>query len=161
MALTNTAPSNDSFTSIIRWNLTDPLQPLNSGGIYVSGYQGRSNITTPPWQSEDIILVYDGYCASTCAIFAEFMHRQANVKTIALGGRPTTNPMQGVGGVKGTNSFPLSYIFTSITSALSWSDPWIKKSLNDTVLTQYTQLPMARSGFFPQRKLTRWHQTWR
>ncbi|THZ05078.1 hypothetical protein D6C95_03000 [Aureobasidium pullulans] len=142
-------PSNDSFTSIIRWNLTDPLQPLNSGGIYVSGYQGRSNITTPPWQSEDIILVYDGYCASTCAIFAEFMHRQANVKTIALGGRPTTHPMQGVGGVKGTNTFPLSYIFTSITSALSWSDPWIKKSLNDTVLTQYTQLPMARSGSSP------------
>jgi len=56
-------PGPDNFTNIIRWNLSDVLTPLNSGGIIVSGYQNRSNITTQPFAAEDIIVVTDGYCA--------------------------------------------------------------------------------------------------
>ena len=57
-------PGPDNFTSIIRWNLSDVLTPDNSGGIYVSGYLNRTNITTQPFAAEDIVIVYDGYCAS-------------------------------------------------------------------------------------------------
>lgn len=56
-----------------------------------------------PFEAENIVVVYDGYCASTCTIFSEFMRQQAGVKTVALGGRPTKDIIQAVGGVKGTN----------------------------------------------------------
>lgn len=57
-----------------------------------------------PFKAEDIVIVYDGYCASTCTIFSELMRQQAGVKTIALGGRPNKDIIQAVGGVKGTNA---------------------------------------------------------
>lgn len=98
-------PEPDNFTSIIRWNLSDVLTPDNSGGIYVSGYLNRSNITTQPFAAEDIVIVTDGYCASTCTIFSELMRQQGGVKTIALGGRPNADIIQAVGGVKGTNDY--------------------------------------------------------
>jgi hypothetical protein len=97
-------PGPDNFTSIIRWNLSDVLTPDNSGGIYVSGYLKRDNITVQPFAAEDIVIVYDGYCASTCTIFSELMRQQGHVKTIALGGRPNKDIIQAVGGVKGKNA---------------------------------------------------------
>lgn len=69
----------------------------------MSGYLRRSNITEQPFEAENIVIVYDGYCASTCTIFSELMRQQAGIKTIALGGRPTKDIIQAVGGVKGTN----------------------------------------------------------
>ena len=99
-------PGPDNFTDIIRWNLSDVLTPINSGGIYVSGYLNRSNITQQPFAPENIVIVYDGYCASTCTIFSELMRQQAGIQTIALGGRPNKDIIQAVGGVKGTNDFP-------------------------------------------------------
>ena len=97
---------NDTFTTVFQWNLNDPLTPINSGGIYVSGYLKRSNITEQPFKAEDIVILYDGYCASTCTIFSELMRTQGDVKAIALGGRPNKDIIQAVGGVKGTNDYP-------------------------------------------------------
>jgi len=82
---------------------SDVLTPINSGGIYVSGYLQRANITKQPFAPENIVVVHDGYCASTCTIFSELMTAQGGVKTIALGGRPNKDIIQAVGGVKGTN----------------------------------------------------------
>jgi hypothetical protein len=107
-------PEPDNFTSLFKWNLNDPLTPINSGGIYVSGYLKRSNITEQPFKAEDIVIVYDGYCASTCTIFSELMRTQGDVKTIALGGRPNKDIIQAVGGVKGTNDYPCQYRTLSI-----------------------------------------------
>lgn len=127
-------------------NLSDPLTPDNSGGIYVSGYLNRSNITAQPFAAKNIVVVYDGYCASTCTIFSEFMRQQANVKTIALGGRPTRDIIQAVGGVKGTNSYPWSYILGSVEL------PFQYQLLNDaayyansTALGAYSDLPLLRA----------------
>lgn len=64
----------------------------------MSGYLKRANITMQPFAAEDIVIVYDGYCASTCTIFSELMRQQAGVKTIALGGRPNKDIIQAVGG---------------------------------------------------------------
>lgn len=50
-------PQPDNFTSIIRWNLSDVLTPLNSGGIDISGYLNRTNITAQPFAAENIIIV--------------------------------------------------------------------------------------------------------
>ncbi|KAK8171117.1 peptidase S41 family protein-like protein [Phyllosticta citrichinensis] len=95
---------DDNFTSIIRWNMSDPMNIIN-GGIQISGYEDRSNMTTQPFKAADIVIITDGYCASTCTIFSELMRQQGNVTTIAFGGRSQYGAMQAVGGVKGTNNF--------------------------------------------------------
>jgi hypothetical protein len=127
-------------------NLTDPLIVENSGGIYVSGYLNRSNITAQPFAAENIVVLYDGYCASTCTIFSEFMRQQAGVRAIALGGRPTKDIIQAVGGVKGTNSFPWTYILGSVelpfqTQLLHDANYYA----NETALGDYSDLPLFRA----------------
>lgn len=143
-------PGPDSFTSLIRWNLSDVFTPLNSGGIYISGYLERANVTEQPFAAEDIVLVTDGYCASTCAIFAELMTDQGGVRTVNLGGRPNTAATQAVGGVKGTNNFPWTYILelASYPFAFNYlhSDDYYA---NDTVLGAYGDLPFWRAASTP------------
>ena len=94
----------DAFTQLVRWNLNDPLTTSNSTYGFGAGITGYGNCTnfTQPFAAEDIILLYDGYCGSTCTIFSEFMRLQGGVKSIAMGGRPNRNPIQGAGGIKGS-----------------------------------------------------------
>ena len=139
-------PGPDNFTNIIRWNLSDVLTPLNSGGIVVSGYGNRSNITDRPFAAEDIVVVTDGYCASTCAIFSELMRQQAGVNFVMLGGRPNTDVVQAVGGVKGTNSFPWSYILSSVALPFDIQHYHDGDYYSDeTALGNYTDLPLYRA----------------
>lgn len=138
-------PQPDNFTSIIRWNLSDVLTPDNSGGIYVSGYLNRSNITTQPFAPENIVIVYDGYCASTCTIFSELMRQQGGVKTIALGGRPNRDIIQAVGGVKGTNDYPYDYIFGGVETPFEYQYLHSGEYYNTTALGKYNDLAILRS----------------
>lgn len=87
--------------------------------------------------------IYDGYCASTCTVFSEFMHRQAGVKTIALGGKPNRNPMQAVGGTKGANNYPFGYIEQLASVVLSTGTQ--DQIANWTSVTAYNNLPQNRS----------------
>lgn len=137
---------NDTFTSLMRWDLQDPQLNRYSGGIHVTGYGEHANTSyQQPFKTENIILVYDGYCASTCAIFSEFLRQEAGVKTIAFGGRPSLHPMQGVGGVKGANVYTFSHIFSVAQSAISYAGKMSMQSLNNTALARYTPLALARS----------------
>lgn len=88
--------NNDNFTGILRWDLSDPLTTINSGGINVTGYGNRTGFTQP-FAAENIVMVYDGYCASTCTIFSELMRQQGGVKAIAMGGRSNSKMIQAVG----------------------------------------------------------------
>ena len=59
----------------MRWNLNDPLTTTNTTygmGIEITGYGSRQNFTQP-FAAADIILLYDGYCASTCTLLSEFL----------------------------------------------------------------------------------------
>lgn len=67
-----------NFTSLLRFNLSDTVQ---TSPLSVSGYGNRSVIPPQPFAAEDIVLLYDGYCASTCAIFSDMMKRQAGVRS--------------------------------------------------------------------------------
>src|SRR5690242_16013887 len=96
---------NDQFTSLLKYNLSDPFTTSSEVlaiGITVTGYNDRADFTTPPFRAEDIVILSDGICASTCAIFLELMVQQSGVRTIAVGGRPQSGPMVPVGGTKGT-----------------------------------------------------------
>jgi hypothetical protein len=90
--------NGDNFTEIIRWNLDkypdyeDRKQGL---GIVVTGYGSRRR-APQHFAQQDIVILFDGNCASTCAIFSEFMRQQAGVNSIVVGGRPSKDPMQAV-----------------------------------------------------------------
>jgi hypothetical protein len=93
--------SRGNFTNLLRYRNDWPVHTTLGQGIVITGYNNRSTGFTQPFAPENIIMVTDGFCASTCAIFSEFMKQQAGVQVIALGGRPFLGPMQAVGGVKG------------------------------------------------------------
>ncbi|KAH7396187.1 peptidase S41 family protein-like protein [Pyrenochaeta sp. MPI-SDFR-AT-0127] len=104
---------NDKFTALLKYNLSDPLTTSNrqlAVGITMTGYGRRSNFTEDPFRAEDIIILSDGVCASTCSIFLELMVQQSQVKTIVIGGRPQLGPMVPVGGTKGTLVIPSEYL---------------------------------------------------
>ena len=109
----------DSFTSLTRFNLSDPLFALEEFPfINLTGHGNRVVNPVPPFAAENIILLTDGFCSSTCAIFAEFMRTQAKVKSVTFGGRPDNKgPMQAVGGTKGTQVEPMASIFRLIGTA--------------------------------------------
>ena len=136
----------DNFTSIIRWNLSDDTS-IYTSGIIVTGYANRTGLVKERFYApEDIIILYDGYCASTCTIFSEFMRQQAGVKTIAVGGRPQSGIIQAVGGVKGTNDYPWDFIYQAVndTFTLAPNDTY-RDYLSTTELGQYSELPFNRA----------------
>ncbi|OCK75754.1 peptidase S41 family protein, partial [Lepidopterella palustris CBS 459.81] len=108
----------DNFTNLLRYNLTDPLTTSSqqySIGITITGYNDRANFTKSPFAAEDIIILSDGICASTCSLFTEMMVQEANVRTLAIGGRPRFGPMQSVGGTKGSLVLQAQYL-TSLSA---------------------------------------------
>jgi hypothetical protein len=126
-----------------RWDLDDPFH---------SYYSGLNDITTrglpalpDTFAAEDIVVVYDGYCASTCTIFSEFMRQQAGVDTIALGGRPNTDIIQAVGGTKGTNNWSFELITTYVIQTFRMSTKAVKESFRNTEISTFnTWLPFHR-----------------
>ena len=113
----------DNFTSLIRVNLNYPIRATDiSPYIVFTGHGDRSNFTTPPFPPEDIIMLTDGFCTSTCNTFVEFMKTQAGVKSVVLGGRPDNRgPMQTVGGSRGFETQPFFNIFQFIKIAAGFT----------------------------------------
>ncbi|TVY18750.1 Peptidase S41 family protein ustP [Lachnellula arida] len=135
---------SDDFTDILRWNLDDPLTTSNETfglGMDITGYGSRKNFTQP-FKAENIIMLMDGYCASTCTLFAEMMRLQGGVKTIAMGGRPKTGPIQGVGGIKGAQILAWGEIYGNVQEALSLG---IATPEQTTALQRFSDLPVNRS----------------
>ncbi|GAB7344689.1 hypothetical protein MBLNU457_3168t1 [Dothideomycetes sp. NU457] len=103
----------DNFTSLFRQNLTNIL---STNLFPLSGYNNRSNLPPQPFKSENIVILTDGVCGSTCAVFLEFMKTQGKVKSIAIGGRPQAAPMQAVGATKGARLIQFSTIYLAVIS---------------------------------------------
>lgn len=138
--------NGDKYTTLSRWNLSDIYTPFFSGGINVTGYGPLANITGPPkFKPENIVIVTDGYCASTCTIFAELLTQQTGVKTIAMGGRSNKNPIQAIGGVKGVNNYAFGFIQSAAQNAIRYD-----RSLNSSILRRdyYSDLPFMRASSY-------------
>ena len=99
----------DHFSALVRENLTDTTAQIPNG-LIVSGYANETHIAPQLFASEDIVLIYDGACGSTCAVFSELMKSQGGVRSVAVGGRPKPGPMQGVAGSKGAQVFTYGYV---------------------------------------------------
>ncbi|KAH7310470.1 hypothetical protein B0I35DRAFT_74703 [Stachybotrys elegans] len=131
------------YTALMRWNLSDPLTTVNRTfglGTPVAGYGTLQNLTQP-FAAEDIVILYDGFCASTCTIASEMLRIQGGVKSIAMGGRPQEGPIQGIGGVKGSQILYFGDILYYVQAAASLTDD--EEQLAE--LDRYKALPARRS----------------
>ncbi|KAM7207189.1 hypothetical protein V8F20_002455 [Naviculisporaceae sp. PSN 640] len=131
------------YTDITRWDLNDNLTTTNTTwgmGIEITGYGALAN-ESQPFRAEDIILLYDGTCASTCTLASEMLRIQAGVKSVAMGGRPKPGRIQGVGGVKGAQV--LQY-----ASIRYYAQSYLENAQSDAQrreLDRFTDLPILRS----------------
>lgn len=135
--------NGDEYTSLMRWNLSNSLITTNATfgmGIEISGYGKRQNLTQP-FAAENIVILYDGSCASTCALVSEMLRIQGGVRSVAMGGRPRVGPMQGVGGVKGAQALPFDNIKAYIDRAANLT----KDSNLLAELSRYTSLAARRA----------------
>jgi hypothetical protein len=137
----------DPYTALLQWNMNDDLTTRNETfglGIEVTGYGIRSNFTQP-FPAENIIMLTDGYCASTCSLFSTFMKWNGGVKTVSFGGRPNGKPMQGVGGVKGAQVLSYNQIWNT-SQELILQDYAPVSEAQKTALLKLSDLPTNRSS---------------
>ncbi|KAI1845026.1 hypothetical protein JX266_008819 [Neoarthrinium moseri] len=117
--------NGDQYTDVMQWNFSNPLDTSNTTfgiGYDVTGYGSRDNFKRPFGGPENIVLLLDGYCASTCTLFSQFLKWDAGVKSIAMGGRPKEGPIQGVGGVKGSQSYSFSGVYDLVNTTKGYTN---------------------------------------
>lgn len=101
-----------NFTSNFVLNLSDTTIPdTNSLEVNTVGSREGLPPSRPFPDPNNIILLTDGQCGSTCSIFADLMTEVAGVKIVVAGGRPNVGPMAGVGGTRGTNRWDFKNIY--------------------------------------------------
>ena len=98
------ADHNDKFSKIWTFDVSSEAiiteQDSGTGVLDLTGY--GANVPAPPttFKPENIIMVSNGYCASACTAISHFLKWQAKVKSVVIGGRPQTGPMQHPGYVQ-------------------------------------------------------------
>ncbi|KAK2747309.1 hypothetical protein FQN57_002207 [Myotisia sp. PD_48] len=129
---------NLNFTNLAAWDFNNK----NLGKHIVAGYQGRSKLPPQVFKPENIVLLTDGICASTCAVLADLLQRNG-VKSVVMGGRPRDGPVQAVGGVKGAQVLRYVDLYVQALLVLDSSNltPQEKRRLEATDLGE-----LKRSG---------------
>lgn len=87
-----------------------------------------------------MILLTDGQCSSSCTTFGHLMKWQGKVKSVTMGGRPQTGPMQYVGGVKGSQVFNLPDLLLYVGGFYQLADNASIKTANTTGLKTLLEL---------------------
>ncbi|KAL7627736.1 hypothetical protein AAE478_001931 [Parahypoxylon ruwenzoriense] len=98
----------DEFSNVQRYNVsnsvftTDAVEETTNWTVAVpqAGKPER-------FSADNIILLTDGICGSSCSLFAEMMHHEAGVRVVTVGGRPVTGPMQIASGSRGAQEYSL------------------------------------------------------
>ena len=129
-----------NFTKLFQLNyssepVTDP--GAAQGGIVISGTNNRTGFPQV-FNASDMILLYDGYCASTCTVFSELMKTLGGVQSIAIGGRPQLAGMQGVGGVKGSNVQEMSAMIEVTEEAFQVANKSVLAEVRNRQLLSFT-----------------------
>lgn len=139
--------NGDTFSSgLAQYDYANPLVALNKTtggiGIEVTGYGTRTNFPQP-FPAANIVLLYDGQCGSACSMFSLNMEQLGGVKSIAMGGRPNKDLMQGIGGTRGSLAFQYVNIYTRALEI--FSDLPKGGGANMTNLKALSPLPILRS----------------
>ncbi|KAF2119140.1 hypothetical protein BDV96DRAFT_487670 [Lophiotrema nucula] len=139
---------NDNFTTPARYDLNNFFSDdLN---MDITGYRTRANKLNKnqPFDSDKIVLLQDGACGSTCAVFSEFMKTQGGVQQVVVGGKPETGPMQGVSGSKGAQVYTFTQVQQEAATAYI-NLPDQQEALNETDLGAlvFANRPLYRSAY--------------
>ena len=94
----------DTFTNVVL-----PDVDNSHYQSYMAGYAFKPR-EVQPFSAENVIVLGDGHCASTCDTFLHQLKWQAGVKTIVAGGLPIEGPVQAVGGVKARRKLAIDTI---------------------------------------------------
>lgn len=139
---------NDKFTTVSRKDLNNPFS--DDIGLDVTGYGERIKAlnTNQPFTADNIVILQDGGCGSTCAVFAEFMKTQGNVQQVVVGGLPKTGPMQGVAGSKGSQVYSWTQVFYEGYRVYDLL-PQQQEAMNKTELGKlvHAERPLMRSAY--------------
>ncbi|KAI1993182.1 hypothetical protein LOZ53_002228, partial [Ophidiomyces ophidiicola] len=123
-----------NFTRLARWDLNNEIMSLKIGKLTVAGYGSRFKQAPQVFEAEDIILLTDGTCASTCAVLADLL-KQQRVRSIMAGGLPRQGLVQAVGGVKGSQVLTFQNVFRSAARVFElYLTPQEQQQLDDTDL---------------------------
>lgn len=118
----------DNFTTTQRENLSNTVFDEYSLGAVVYGYGNKSVNVSAPYSAQDLVILTDGLCASTCALFVEMMHHEAGVETVVVGGLPQVlGPMQTVAGTRGAKDYEADSIDLDI---------YVAGTLNNSLASQ-------------------------
>ena len=132
----------DRFTAYLHTPLDMPAVDFN-----MTGTGDRANPPPAVFRPEDIVLLTDGTCGSTCTIFSYLMILQAGVKTVSMGGRPRAGPMQAIAGVEGAQVFYFEDISAAASAALDLA-PGVGQ---EGVLTAADDLEALADGYAIRR----------
>jgi hypothetical protein len=115
----------------------------------VTGFRTRANDLGPQsFDQANIVMLQDGGCGSTCAVFAEMMKAQGHVQQIVMGGTPKTGPMQGVAGSKGAQVLSFLQVQDEAVKAYNYLSNY-QETLNDTEIGKlvFANRPLLRSAY--------------
>ncbi|KIW23025.1 uncharacterized protein PV07_11257 [Cladophialophora immunda] len=133
-----------NWSAFFQNNYTDPSSSDFEGqGIIITGTNNRTG-HRQPFAAQDIVVLTDGYCASTCTVFSEYLKSFANVQFIAVGGRPQTGPMQAVGGVKGSQVFEFDAMVPNWVDLFNSPNNTFLGLANGTIWENFTYEPVLR-----------------
>lgn len=133
----------DQFTAYVE-------QPLSAapGNFTLTGTGSRANPPPALFKPENVVLLTDGNCGSTCTIFSYLMIFQMGIKTVTAGGRPQLGQMQSIGGTEGSQVLELTEINQISSLAISAvTDP------NQVIELRASELGMLAQGYAVKRAL--------
>ncbi|CAN8102653.1 unnamed protein product [Discula destructiva] len=107
-------------------------QNTTDADFNITGTGTRANPPPAVFAPENVVIMTDGFCGSTCTLFSYLMIMQNNIKTVAVGGRPQTGPMQSMGGVEGAQVFELEDLNQAATAAFILATPEQKAQFTNT-----------------------------
>ncbi|KAK8119573.1 Peptidase S41 family protein ustP [Apiospora kogelbergensis] len=96
----------DEFTLVEKYNLTDDyfIYEMFAGNLPLDYLVDTGNTYVQHWEPKDVVLLTDGLCSSACALFVELMTRKG-ARTVVMGGRPDSGPMQAASGSRGARAY--------------------------------------------------------
>jgi hypothetical protein len=124
----------DRFTAYLSTPLNNTASDFN-----LTGTGNRANPPPAVFDPKNVVILTDGTCGSTCTLFSYLMIMQQDVKTVVVGGRPTTGPMQSIAGVEGAQVFPLNDLQQAAAAALVLAPPEQQRQLSQGELGQIAE----------------------
>jgi hypothetical protein len=140
--------NNDNFTTPSQWDLLNFFS--DDFNMDVTGYRTRAGDldTTQHFKADNIVLLQDGSCGSTCAVFSEMAKTQGHIQQVVVGGKPETGPMQGVAGTKGAQVWTISAVHEEAATALeALKDKTDQINNTDPYNTAWAGRPLMRTNY--------------